>query len=367
MKRIDRITRSQWLGCVKVSVLSVAGMMSVITSTYADTLLAQKSTPVAVRFGVRALSPDTAVDRQVAFVTQSVSLPDVVCNACGTGHYYWRSEWLPTGVNYLVEDSQQERGWYLFASGVKGIGIGIETKNHGVASSVQQGEGQRAKIAMNGTVGLVKMAQDTGAGLASLPAAQFRRLTRFYDAQHQEVYAQEDTVRVEADLRVPTCTSSSGSLNFMLPDVPQTWLKHHVAVGDYADSLASPTQWIVAQCSPNTSRLSIRFLPDGAVADSTLGRSTILVGYDTQTGEESGTGFLMKYHATGFGGVRDGAVSWDSTLPLVVDNPHPRGDSSALTQGISVSLQAFYARPDNQRSVEAGQLSAKGIYQIAYD
>ena len=341
--------------------------MLLVRPAGADTLLSQKMTPVTVAFGVRALSPDTMVDSQTAFVSQEVSLPEVVCAACENVQTRWKSEWLTSGVKYLPDVSRKPLGWYVFASGLQGIGIGIRTKNGGQAQQAVTGEGDQARVSANLSVGLVRLAQDTGAGLAALPAAQFRRLTTFYDEGGQVLYAQEDTVEVSADLRVPTCTSSTGGLRFEMPEISQVWLKRNVAAGDYTDSVSSSPQLIVANCSENTRNLRIRFIAAGSVSDSSQGKATILVGRDSQTSMETGTGYLMKYSAEGFGEHRQGVVQWDRFSPLVLTNPQPEGRGDTLTQGITVTLQAFYARPENKLPVSAGQIEAKGIYQVSYD
>lgn len=351
----------------RASALVVAVALIFAASVRADTLLSQKTTPVMVTFGVRSLSPDTVVDNQTAFVSQDIMLPDVVCNACEGVNTRWESEWLTSGVKYLTNVSQKPRGWYVFASGLGGIGISIKTKAGGQAQQTIKGDGANAGVSADLSVGLVRLAQDTGAGLAALPPAQFRRLTTFYDDGGRVLYAQEDTVQVSADLRVPTCTSSTGGLRFQMPEISQVWLKRNVAAGDYTDSVSSPPQLIVANCSENTRNLRVRFIAAGPVSDSTQGKSTILVGHDAQTGLETGTGYLMTYSAEGFGKHREGVVQWDRFSPLVLTNPQPTDSGDALTRGITVSLQAFYARPENNLVVSAGQIEAKGIYQVSYD
>ncbi|ELD3253960.1 hypothetical protein QUR14_004365 [Enterobacter hormaechei] len=340
-------------------------VMVVIPVAMADTLMSQKTTPVSVVFGIRSLSPDTSVDTQRAFVSQNANLPDVICTSCDAKHTRWESEWLSSGVKYRTDVSRPEIGWYVFSSGLDGIGISIKTQERGQKTT--NGDGNRANLPSEFSAGLVRLAQNTGAGLAELPAAEFRRLTTFYDESGQALYSQEDTVRVSADLHVPTCTSSAGGLKFILPEISQVWLKRNVAVGTYTDTVSSPPQLVVANCSSNTSSLRIRFIPSGPVFDSSEGNATILVGHSTQTGRDTGVGYLMKYSADGFGTRRTGIVHWDSLSPLVITNSRPYGDGEILNQGIIITLQVFYARPKNNLEISAGQIEAKGIYQVSYE
>ncbi|MFP3488991.1 hypothetical protein R0K20_15420, partial [Staphylococcus sp. SIMBA_130] len=110
--------------------------------------------------------------------------------------------------------------------------------------------------------------QETGAGLISLTPAEFRRQTLFYDNAGQVLHIQEDSIRVNADLRVPTCTSSAGNLTFQLPDIDQSYMSRNVNPGQYTETKASQEQMIVANCSSNTQNLQVRFIPGGTVSDS---------------------------------------------------------------------------------------------------
>ncbi|WP_329911915.1 hypothetical protein [Serratia quinivorans] len=346
-----------------VSLFPVTAMCEV-----ADTLTAQKTPPVAVAFGVRSLTPETPVSSLVAFVSQEVTLPAVTCGACDNGSTHWESAWMTDGMTYLTEPSQKEKGWYVFASGLRGIGVSVKTSGGVVGKKVTSGTGNAPDLAGGLSVGLVRLSRDTGAGLADLPPAQFRRLTTFYGASGQVMYAQEDTLKVSADLTVPTCTSTAGSLSFQMPDIPQVWLRRNVPPGNYTDTLMSSPQLVVANCSENTQNLRVRFIPAGSVSDSVQGADTILVGRDEATGQDTGTGYLMKYDVQGFGQHRQGVVQWNRQQPLVLSNPTgAQATGGELTQGITVSLQAFYARPQNRLDVSAGRIVAKGMYQVSYD
>lgn len=319
------------------------------------------SPPIPVTFGTRALMPDTPVNPQVAFVSQSVRLPAVVCGAC-TADDTWTRTWTLSQVHPDQDNMRPAQGWYVFHSGVRGIDISVQTAT--AERREAQGRGARLPDAGELTVGLVRTAWDTGAGLADLPPAEFRRTTVFTGPDGQVKYTQEDTLRVMADLRVPTCTTTAGSLHFQLADISQGVLRQTVVPGGHTETAASVPQTIVANCSENTQRLRIRFMPSGAVTDSQSGPATILAGRD-DSGQETGAGFLLTYDAGGFGRTQQGVVSWRT--PLVLDNPQPVADSSALSQGITVTLQAFYARPENGRAVTAGHITAKGLYQISYE
>lgn len=330
---------------------------------YADTLVPYVSTPVAVTFGVRSLTPDTPVNPKVAFVSQQIRLPDVQCEAC-TNEDTWTRTWRLSQMHPDRDNTQTEEGWYVFHSGVKGIGIGIQT----VPEERQEKQGNGMRLPEEGelTVGLVRVGKETGAGLADLPAAEFIRTTIFTAPDGQEKYRQQDTVRVSADLRVPTCTISAATLNFQLSEISQVWLKHNVELGGYTDSQASLPQLVVANCSENTRHLRIRFLPVGSVTDSQAGPATILTAQD-ESGQETGTGFLLEYDASGFGRTQQGVVQWDRNLPLDLENSQPADTGNELTQGITVALQAFYARPLNDQAITAGKITAKGLYQVSYD
>lgn len=332
-------------------------------SVQADTGVTRTSTPVAVTFGVRTLTPDTPVNPQVAFVSQQVRLPDVQCDTC-TDEDAWTRAWRLSQMHPDRDNSRAEQGWYVFHSGVTGIGIGIQTAPQ--ERQEKQGNGMRLPEEGELTVGLVRLGSDTGAGLADLPAAEFIRTTTFTAPDGQVKYRQQDTVRVSADLRVPTCTTSAVSLNFQLPEISQVWLKRNVQPGGYTDSQTSLPQLVVANCSENTRHLRIRFLPLGSVTDSLAGPATILTAQD-EAGQETGTGFLLKYDANAFGRTQQGVVHWDRNVPLELENPQPADTGNALTQGITVALQAFYARPLNEQAITAGKITAKGLYQVSYD
>lgn len=345
----------------------LAGISPVYSQAAEDTLTAQKTPPVAVVFGVRSLAPETPVSNQQAFVSQEVTLPDVACAACEASSTHWESAWVVSGADAMKTESRPDTGWYVFSSGLKGIGVGIQTSLKDKARRRSTGNGNHLENPGDMTVGLLRLEQNTGAGLVALPPAQFKRITTFYDAAGHEVYAQEDTVQVSADLTVPTCTSTSESLSFPMPDISQVWLKRNVQAGHYTDTLMSPPQLVVANCSENTQTLRIRFIPQGSVTDSTDGHDTILVGRDDVSGQDTGTGYLMKYDAQAFGQRRVGVVQWNRQSPLVLTNPHPSATGDELTQGITVSLQAYYARAQNNLDVTAGNITAKGIYQVSYD
>lgn len=345
----------------------LAGISPVYSQAAEDTLTAQKTPPVAVVFGVRSLAPETPVSNQQAFVSQEVTLPDVACAACEASSTHWESAWVVSGADAMKTESRPETGWYVFSSGLKGIGVSIQTSQKDKARRRTTGNGSRLGTPGNMTVGLLRLAQNTGAGLVALPPAQFKRMTTFYDAAGREVYTQEDTVQVSADLTVPTCTSTSDSLSFTLPEISQVWLKRNLTPGRYTDTLMSPPQLVVANCSENTQTLRIRFIPQGSVTDSVAGRDTILVGRDDASGLDTGTGYLMKYQAQAFGQQQEGVVPWSRQSPLVLTNPHPSATGDELTQGITVSLQAYYARAQNDQAITAGNITAKGIYQVSYD
>ncbi|WP_439413202.1 hypothetical protein [Enterobacter ludwigii] len=352
-------------GCRLVSL--AVGLMPVWACAVTDTLLAQKTSPVSVMFGVRALAPETPVNSQVAFVSQDVALPEVVCSSCDEKQTHWESTWIASGLTAVQAESHPDNGWYVFASGLKGVGVSVKTSVTGRDSPTTHGDGARLSSSGSLTVGLVRLAQDTGAGLAALPPAQFKRLTAFYDATGRELYIQEDTVQVSADLTVPTCTSTTDSLSFELPDMSQVWLERNVQAGSYTDTLASSPQLVVANCSANTQNLRIRFIPSGTVSDSVDGTETILVGRDEISGADTGVGYLLKYDARGFGQHTTGVVQWNRQSPLTLGNPVPGKGGGELTEGITVTLQAFWARAKNGQPVTAGNVVAKGMYQVSYD
>lgn len=354
---------SESLQRLALMILTAAAITGMMGSVHAAELNAQKSPPVPVTFGIRALTPDTPVDPQTAFVSQPVRLPDAVCSAC-TDRDHWTRTWTLSQMTLDRDNTRRDQGWYLFRSGLKGIGISVKVDPKTVRPL--SGEGRQLRDDDELDVGLVRTAHYTGAGLADLPAAEFIRTTTFTSPDGQVKYIQEDTLRVSADLRVPTCTSSAGNLTFTLPDISQVWLRRDVTEGGYSDTQASDVQLVVANCSANTRNLRVRFIPDGSVTDSASGPATILVGRNAD-GQDTGVGYLMKYDASGFGRTQQGVVQWDRNRPLVVTNPQPQDDSNVLTQGITVSLQAFYARPVNGKAIVAGKMTAKGLYQVSYD
>lgn len=342
----------------------LAGLFLLVsTAVQADMPSPQKSAPVPVTFGVRALTPDTPINPLVAFVSQGVTLPDVVCTVC-SDQDTWRREWTVSQMTLDRDNSRVEQGWYVFHSGLKGVDISVQVTPS--TRKTQSGSGLQLKERGELMVGLVRTGRDTGAGLADLPATEFVRTTTFTGADGQVKYIQQDAIRVSADLRVPTCTTTAGSLSFRLPDISQVRLRRNVVPGEFTDESASLSQVVVANCSENTRHLRIRFIPQGAVTDSQLGPSTILSGLD-ENGQETGTGFLMKYDASAFGRTQQGVVQWDRNQPLELENPSPSNMGDALTQGITVALQAFYARPLNDKAITAGQVTAKGLYQVSYD
>lgn len=338
-------------------------LLSPVPTAQAETPATQKSTPVPVVFGVRTLTPETPVNPQVAFVSQMLTLPEVVCNNC-TEQDTWSRRWSVSQMTLSRDNTRTDLGWYVFNSGLKGIGISVQVDPQ--IRKEQRGSGMQLRETGELTVGLVRLGQKTGAGLAELPPADFTRTTTFNSPDGTVKYVQQDTIRVSADLRVPTCTSTASSLSFQLPEINQVWFQRNVTVGGYTDTLGSSAQLVVTNCSENTRNMRIRFIPSGAVTDSPLGPSTILVGRD-EGGQDSGVGYLMKYQSDGFGRSQQGVVHWDRSAPLIVANPQAMETGDALTQGITVTLQAFYARPQNNKAITAGQIVAKGMYQISYD
>ncbi|WP_421558694.1 hypothetical protein [Pseudomonas canadensis] len=347
-----------WLQLILVVTLGLAHGVG------AQGAVKRKSTPVPVTFGVRALTPDTQVNTKVAFVSQMLTLPQVVCDTC-TEQDTWTRQWSASQMTLDRDNTQADEGWYVFNSGLKGIGISVHAEPR--LRQTTSGEGEQLKESGELTVGLVRVGRDTGAGLVDLPAAEFSRVTTFRGPDGGVKYVQEDTFRVSADFRVPTCTSSTGSLTMTLPEVDKGWLMKNVAPGHFAESMGSGSELVIANCSENTRNLRVSFIPWGSVADSVAGPSTLLVGYD-ENKQDTGGGFAMKFDAKGFGQTQRGVVTWNQAIPLVLTNPQPldtNGDS--LPESITVSLQAFYARPDNGLPLSAGQISAKGAYQVSYD
>ncbi|HFT7668199.1 TPA: fimbrial protein [Serratia marcescens] len=321
---------------------------------------AMQGVPVPVTFGVRALAPETPVDPQRAFLSQPVTLPVAACTPCSEQDN-WRRTWAVSHRTLDTASSRTTEGWYVFHSGLAGIGIGVQVST----PSVSAGRGPQAADEGTVTVGLVRLARETGAGLAALPPTEFVRTTTFAAPDGTVRQVQEDTLRVSADLRVPTCTSSAGGLAFVLPDVRLGQLRQ-AGAGMAIGTVASVPQRVVANCSANTHRVRIRFIPSGSVSDSDAGPATLLVGKDA-LGQETGVGFLMRYDGQAFGRAVLGVVSWDPSRPLVLSNPTPAGDGGALSEGISVTLQAFYARVANGKGLVPGNVTARGIYQVSYD
>lgn len=338
-------------------------LLLVSAAVQAEAPPVQKSAPVPVTFGIQALTPDTSINPLVAFVSQGVALPDVVCNAC-TDQDHWTREWTVSQMSFDRDNSRTEQGWYVFHSGLTGIDVSVQVEPQ--ARKTQSGSGIQLKESGELTVGLVRTGRDTGAGLVDLPATEFIRTTTFSGPDGQVKYVQQDAIRVSADLRVPTCTTAAGSLSFQLPDISQVRLRRNVVPGGFTDESASLPQVVVANCSENTRHLRIRFIPQGTVTDSQQGPATILTGRD-ENGQETGTGFLMKYDASAFGHTQQGVVHWDRNQPLELENPSPSDAGNELTQGITVALQAFYARPLNDLAITAGRITAKGLYQVSYD
>ena len=348
----------------------VAGMMMTLmallsqpgTASASDTL-AHKTPPVPVVFGVQALTPEVPVNAKVAFVSQMLTLPGVVCEAC-TAQDSWTRHWSASPLTLDRRHTQAGQGWYVFSSGLEGIAVGIQAAPD--SRQTAEGKGARSEDSRDITVGLVRTGRHTGAGLAALPASGFTRVTTFRGPDGTVKYVQEDTVRVSADFRVATCTSTTGSLSFRLPDVERGWLRQNIAPGHYADTQGSAPQLVMSNCSENTRSLRIRFIPAGSVATSVAGPATILVGRDEQQ-QDTGVGFLMTYDAEGFGHRQQGVVHWDRAWPLELTNPAPTDSGDALSEGITVSMQTFYARPDNGLPLRTGQITAKGLYQVSYE
>lgn len=356
----DNVSRCR-AGCMH---LMLAIMVSLSHWIDAEGAVERKSAPIPVTFGIRALAPDVPVNPQVAFVSQILTLPEVICDTC-SAQDTWTRQWSASQMTLDRDNTRAEQGWYVFSSGLKGIGISVLAEPR--LRKTMSGEGERLKESGELTVGLVRVGRDTGAGLLDLPAAEFSRVTTFRGPDGGVKYVQQDTFRVSADFRVPTCTSSTGSLNVMLPAVDRSWLRKNVAPGHYADTLGAVPQLVVANCSENTRNVRIGFIPWGGVADSVAGPATMLVGRN-ESNQDTGVGFTMKFEAKGFGRTQQGVVSWDRARPLVVTNPQPINTSGEmLSEGITVSLQTFYARPDNGLPLSAGQITAKGAYQVSYD
>ncbi|HHR6132265.1 TPA: hypothetical protein ACS72K_003917 [Providencia alcalifaciens] len=330
---------------------------------WAATGEALDSPPIEVTFGEQALTPLVPVNPHVAFVSQRVALPEVVCTRCGEDET-WTQAWSASALTLDPSHSLIEDGWYVFRSGLAGIGIGIRTDKK--ASKARTGQGRLVKGTGELEVGLVRVGRDTEAGLANLPVTEFTRLTTFQRGDGTVAYQQSDRIRVSADFRVPTCTSHVGSVHFQLPEVARGWLREHVKPGDYAREFGSAPQLVLANCSENTRHVRLRFMSSGPVMDSTAGPATLLVGQDAEQ-QAVGVGFVMQYDAQGFGQRQQGIVCWDTAHPVVLHNPAPQARTGALREGISVSLQAFYARPDNGLPMGAGHISAKGVYQVSYD
>ncbi|EPE7788950.1 hypothetical protein ACSOQX_003021 [Yersinia enterocolitica] len=343
--------------------LATATLTGLTQKSMAEAPTVQKSVPAPVTFGIHALTPDTPINAQVAFVSQAVRLPDAVCSTC-TDQDGWSRRWVVSQMTLDRDNTRAEQGWYVFKSGLRGIGISVQIESQ--AWKEKAGNGMQLGEEGELMIGLVRLDRETGAGLADLPSADFKRVTTFTGPDGQVKVVQEDTIRVSADMRVPTCTSNAASLSFQLPEVSQVWLRRNVTVGNYTGTQASAPQLVVANCSENTRNLRIRFIPSGNVTDSNAGMSTILVGHD-ESGLDTGIGYLMTYQADGFGRSQQGVVHWDRNAPLIVTNPQPAETGGALTQGITVTLQAFYARPQNDKSITAGQIVAKGMYQVSYD
>lgn len=314
--------------------------------------------PVIVMFGTHSLAPDTPVNDHASFIYKSVRLPLAHCDRCEHTEARREVKWKISGLSYLPELSQPERGWYVMQSGLKGIGIGIEVK-----PDEPSGEQKNKEI----LVGLVRLEVETGAGLVALPPAEFGRQTFFYDKSGKMLHIQEDNIRVSADLRVPTCTSSSGNLTFKLPDIDQAYMRRSVKPGQYTETKASQEQVIVADCSSNTQNLQVRFIPLGEVSGSVLGPETILYGSDVASGKESGAGFLMKFNLTGYGQSREGVIRWNKDFPVMIKNALPTPGDGSLNRGIRLMLRAYYARPEKGGEIVAGQTAAKGIYQVSYE
>ncbi|MBC5792266.1 hypothetical protein [Providencia sp. JUb39] len=322
-----------------------------------------QSPPIAVTFGVQSLTPSIPVNSSTAFVSQRVTLPDVVCTRC-TAEDTWTQTWSASTLTLDSNNSRVEEGWYVFRSGLSGIGIGVRTDKQ--APRVREGQGRQVKELGELEVGLVRVERHVEAGLADLPATEFTRVTTFLSVEGEAVYQQVDRIRVSADFRVPTCTSQVGGLHFQLPKVDRGWLRQHVKPGGVAQAFSSLPQLVLANCSENTRNVRLRFIPLSEVMDSTAGPATLLVGQDSEQ-QTVGVGFVMQYDAEGFGQHQHGTVRWDAKHPVVLSNPTPTTWTGELREGVRVSLQVFYARPDNGLPMGAGNISAKGMYQVSYD
>lgn len=337
-------------------------LISIVLPATADNAIRERSPTIPVIFGARALLPDEPVNPKIAFASQIVTLPAVVCTIC-TDQDTWTRTWSAFQATLDRDNSVPENGWYMFRSGLQGIGFSVKAEQN--LRQTENGTGSRLTENNELTIGLSRLTRQTAAGLADLPAAEFVRITTFRGVDGREKYRQEDTFQVSADFRVPTCTSTTRSLIMALPDMDRGHLRQ-VVPGRVSESSGSVPQLVVANCSANTHKLRVRFIPSGRVVDSDAGPATILVGQDEQ-GHETGTGFLMRYEARGFGTEQKGVARWDSGFPLMITNPSVQKTGDQLTEGITLSLQAFWARPDNGLPLGAGKITAKGLYQVSYE
>lgn len=356
-----RTVKSYDIGLKKI--LSTILLLFVSGNAISASYVLQKSPPVSVVFGIRTLTPDTPINAKIPFVSQHVVLPNVTCPSCEVQDE-WTQEWTLSSANLDPDKTNLESGWYVFKSGLQGIEISVNVPFS--MRNMTQGKGNILNAEKELIVGLLRTDLKTGAGLVSLPDTDFIRTTTYRNTNGVVKYIQKDTLRVTADLRVPTCTTSANSLHFQLPDISQNWLKQNIGEGEYANEFASLPQVILANCSENTRNLRIRFIPSGTVTNSSLGASTILVGRD-DNGQDTGVGFLLKYESSAFGQKHQGVVHWDWAQPLEIENPSPTDSGNALIEGISIRLYAFYARPLNEHIPSAGQITAKGMYQVSYD
>ena len=90
---------------VLIAMTIMSGMMA---AGHAEALNAQKSPPVPVTFGIRALSPETPVDPQTAFVSQSIRLPDAVCSAC-TDQDRWTRTWTLSQMTLDRDNTRRDQ------------------------------------------------------------------------------------------------------------------------------------------------------------------------------------------------------------------------------------------------------------------
>jgi hypothetical protein len=106
-----------------------------------------------VVFGVQALTPEVPVNAKMAFVSQMLTLPGVVCDAC-TAQDSWTRHWSASPLTLDRRHTQAEQGWYVFSSGLEGIAVGIQAAPD--SRQTAEGKGARSEDSRDITVGLVR-------------------------------------------------------------------------------------------------------------------------------------------------------------------------------------------------------------------